>query len=104
VRDDWMRIDVFGRPAGYSRLAVESSGRSPAAFTSCRHEMRMEMNLIGRRQDVGTSLNATLDAWQRLQQFAFRLEAGSYVLFCQARRAQGDLFGVDLQTPAGRRR
>ena len=104
VRDDWMRIDVLGRPAGYSHLAIESGGSSPAAFTTCRHDMQMELNLLGRPQGIGTSLSATLDAWQRLQHFTFRLEAGTFVLFAQARRLQGEQFAVDLQTPAGRRR
>ncbi|MEI8243500.1 MAG: hypothetical protein WCI17_09565, partial [bacterium] len=104
VRDDWMRILVFGKPAGYSHTSVESGGNNPGEFTSVRNELRMQLNIMGRPQDLSADLTVNLDAWQQLRSFLFRLSTGSSVTTVIGRREQGTRFALLVCSASGSQR
>lgn len=101
VRDDWMRILVFGKPAGYSHTFIESGGNDPGEFMSVRNELRMQLNLMGRPQDLDADLTVNLDAWQQLRSFNFRLNTGKVITSVLGRRQQGTRFALLVCSPSG---
>ena len=104
VRDDWMRILVFGKPAGYSHTSIESGGNDPGEFTSIRNELRMQLNIMGRPQDLDADLTVNLDAWQQLRSFSFRLNTGQAVTAVLGRREQGTRFALRISSQSGAQR
>lgn len=104
VRDDWMRILVFGNPAGYSHTSIESGGNNPGEFTSIRNEMRMQLNIMGRPQDLDADMTVNLDAWQQLHSFSFRLNTGQVLTTIQGSRLQGTRFALHISSPSGTQR
>lgn len=101
VRDDWMRILVFGKPAGYSHTAVESGGNDPGEFTTVRNELRMQLNIMERPQILDADMAVNLDAWQQLRSFTFRLSTGQAVTTITGRREKGTRFAVRIRSPSG---
>ena len=104
VRDEWMRILVFGKPAGYSHTSIESGGNNPGEYTSIRNELRMQLNLMGRAQDLDADMTVNLDAWQQLHSFAFRLSTGQAVTTVLGQRQQGTRFGIHIGSASGSQR
>jgi hypothetical protein len=105
VRDDWMRILVFGRPAGYTHASVESGGNDPNAFTTVRNELRLQLNIMGRPQDLDADMAVNLDPWQQLRSFTFRLGTGPAThTTVIGRRLQGTRFALQITSPSGTRR
>ena len=101
VRDDWMRILGFGKPAGYSHTSIESGGNDPGEFTAVHDELRLQLNIMGRSQDLDADLTVNLDAWQQLRSFTFRLSTGRAVTTVLGHRQQGTRFALRVSSPSG---
>jgi len=101
VRDEWMRILVFGNPAGYSHTSIESGGNDPGEYMCVRNELRLQLNIMGRPEDLDADLTVNLDAWQQLRSFAFRFNTGKAVTTVLGRRQQGTRFALRVCSPSG---
>ncbi len=104
VADDWMKVSFQGRSIGYSHTTVDMNEANPVSQYRLHNRTLLDLNLMGSRQRISTSTEATVDALYNLQTFSFVLSAAGYTAAIDGRRTHGQVFAVTVRSTGSVRR
>jgi len=101
VLDSWMKIKFLGDVVGYSQTRIDTQEEDSEQQYIVSSRTQMDLNVMGQRRRVITTLNAALDALYRLQSFRFALSSRGYAARVKGDRAEGNRFDVTFSTESG---
>ena len=96
--DSWMSVMHDGVPTGYTHTSMEMDEDDPDERYAVESRVHLNLNLLGKRQDVYATSSAYLDSAYRLKRFSFLLTAERYRFRLEATRAGGTVFDVVLKS------
>ena len=97
VADDWMKVSFQNRRIGYSHTTVDVNEADPVAQYRLNNLTLLQLNLMGSRQRVSATTEATVDALYNLQTFSFIISAAGYSAVIEGRRTRGPVFAVTIR-------
>ncbi len=104
VKDSWMKITFQGKPMGYTHTQIDTDEGSVTKRFMMRNEMMMNLVLMGTREQINTTADATLDAMYRLNDFSVSVVTRASTTRVIGRRRRGNSFLVTVITGGGRQR
>ena len=99
--DSWMKIELHGKPIGYSHTAVEVADNNPLEHYRIENRTLLTLNLMGELQHVTVQSGGALDLMHKLQRFSFSLNARRYNLRVEGLRGEGERFTVTTRSDLG---
>lgn len=99
--DSWMKIELHGKPIGYSHTAVEVADEDPLEHYRIDNRTLLTLNLMGEVQHVSVQSGGSLDMLHKLQRFAFSLNARRYSMRVEGQRQEGSMFRVVTKSDLG---
>ena len=104
VKDSWMKILFKGNPMGYTHTQIDTDDGSVVKRYTMRNEMMLNLMLMGAREQISTTADATLDVMYRLQTFSISVSSRNSTTRVTGRRKNGNAFMVTVQTGGGRQK
>ena len=96
--DSWMSVLHDGVPTGYTHTTMEMNEDDPDERYTVESRIHLNLNLLGKRQDIYATSSVYLDSAYLLQRFSFLLTADRYRFRLEACRAEGTTFEVVLKS------
>ncbi len=98
IMDRWMVITFQGKSIGYSHTSVDIDEKNALRQYRINNRTLLTLTVMGSRQRINVTSDATVDALYKLQLFHFGLSSSGYTITVDGQRQQGNVFDVKIKS------
>ena len=98
VMDRWMIITHQNQPIGYTHTSVDVDEKNATRQYRLNNRTLLALTVMGSRQRISVTSDATVDALYNLQLFHFSLSSAGYTIVVDGKRLQGTTFDVRIKS------
>ena len=98
IMDRWMVITFQGQSIGYSHTSVDIDEKNALRQYRVNNRTLLTLTVMGSRQRISVTSDATVDALYNLQLFHFALSSSGYSITVDGQRQQGNVFDVKIKS------
>jgi hypothetical protein len=98
VMDRWMIITHQNQTIGYTHTSVDVDEKNATRQYRLNNRTLLSLTVMGSRQRISVTSDATVDALYNLQLFHFSLSSAGYTIVVDGKRLEGNTFDVKIKS------
>lgn len=101
IMDRWMILSYLGRTIGYTHTSVDANDTQGVRQYRIHNQTLLSLTVMGTRQRVSVTSDASVDTQYNLQTFHFALSSSGYAISVDGARRRGSAFDVTIRSAGG---